>query len=109
MESHLLSPLALKKTPIVKFDINLCICQKQGKDNIVSTEHDRKQIMTAAEKRRDDVWKRLKSNLIESEFKYHTNNICYKSYAHKNKLSDITPETEENISEETCNTDMEPP
>ena len=65
--------------------------------------------MTAAEKRRDDVWRRLKSNLIESEFKYHMNNICYKSYTHKNKLSDITPETEENISEETCSTDMEPP
>ena len=78
MESHLLSPLALKKTPIVKFDINLwIICQKRGKDNIVSTEHGRKQIMTAAEKRKDDVWRHLKSNLIENEFNYHMNNICY--------------------------------
>ena len=36
--------------------------------------------MQAAEIRKDEVYERLKSPLIDQDFKYHMDNNCYKSY-----------------------------
>jgi hypothetical protein len=85
------SLLSLKRRPDVDFDLNLCIiCQQRSKNDPVSEPKGRQQVMAAAEIRRDIVWRRLHSDIIDSEFKYHMNNQCYKAYTHKKRLSNIT-------------------
>ena len=103
------SLLSLKRRANIGFDLNLCvICQQRSKDDPVSEAKGRQQIMAAAEIRRDDVWRRLNSEVIDSVFKYHTNNKCYKAYTHKRRLSTITPEAEDNYSEQMCYRDENP-
>ena len=97
MSSNLTSLLSKQKL----VNLNLCIiCQEQGKgDDLSSTTTGRQNVMNAAEIRKDEVWEHLRSYSVDSEFKYHMNNKCYKSYTHKNKLSKITAETEKEENE----------
>ena len=45
---------------------------------VTSTENGRRKIIEAAAVRKDQVLDRL--DLVESNFVYHMNNACYKSY-----------------------------
>ena len=80
--------LVLKRQKERRFDINDCIiCQNSG--SLVSTENGRRNIMNAADIRKDEVYERLKSSLIDQDFKYHMNNKCYKNYTHNKSLDKI--------------------
>ena len=81
--------LCLKRNKDAELDINSCIiCQIAG-GSLVSTENGRKNIINAAEIRKDDVFERLKSTSIDENFSYHVNNQCYKRYVHKKSLDGI--------------------
>ena len=77
--------LVLKRQKERRFDINDCIIF-QNSGSLVSTENGRSNIMNAADIRKDE---RLKSSLIDQDFKYHMNNKCYKNYTHKKSLDKI--------------------
>ena len=81
-------------------------------DDLSSTPTGRQNVMNAAEIRKYEVWERLRSVSVDSEFKYHMNNKCYKSYTHKNKLSKLTQtpvEAEKQENEPEENRDFGPP
>ena len=66
------------------YDLEKCIIyQKKTKTPLSSTENDRQKIIDAANKRRDELYKRLKSSNIEKLFKYHMTNDYYKRYTLK--------------------------
>ena len=66
------------------YDTEKCIiCQKKTKIPLSSTENGRQKIIDAANKRRDEVYKRLKSSNIERPSKYRMTNDYYKTYTLK--------------------------
>ena len=76
----------LKRERESNFNINNCIiCQKPG--DLVSKENGRRNIIDAANIRKDEVYKRLQLETLDGNFKYHMTNKCYKNYTHKKTLS----------------------
>ena len=64
--------VVLKRQQGSCFDFDNCICQKLG--NLVSTENERRNIIDAANIRKDEVHRRLQSSTIDADFKYHMHN-----------------------------------
>ena len=80
--------VVLKRQQDSCFNFNNCIiCQRPG--NLVSTENGRRNIIDAANIRKDEVHRRLQSSTIDADFKYHMDNKCYKNNMHKKTLSKI--------------------
>ena len=47
------------------------ICQKKTKILLSSTENGQQEIIDVANKRRDDIYRRLKNSSLDKLFKYH--------------------------------------
>ena len=62
------------------------ICPKPG--NLLSTENGRRNVVDAANIRKDEVHGRLQSSTTDVDFKYHMDNKCCENYTHK-KTEDI--------------------
>ena len=80
--------IVLHRQKELSFDVNKCIiCQKNG--SLVCTENGRIRIIEAAQIRNDEVYERLSSTSLDTDFKYHMDNKCYKNYVHKKTLERI--------------------
>ena len=70
------------------FELNkYIVCQKCG--SLVSTENGRIRNIEATKIRNDKVYGSLMSSSLDSDFKYHMDNKCYKSCVHKKTLERI--------------------
>ena len=70
--------IVLHRQKELSFDVNKCIiCQKNG--SLAST----------AQIRNDEVYERLPSTSLDTDFKYHMENKCYKNYVHKKTIERI--------------------
>ena len=79
--------VVLKRQQDSCFSFNNYICQKPG--NLVLTENGQRNIIDAANIRKDEVHRRLQSSTIDADFKYHMDNKCCKNYTHKKTLTKI--------------------
>ena len=87
MESKL---VLQKSTEDSVYDFEKSIfCQKKTKTPLSWTENGRQNIIEAANKRRDEVYKRLKNSNIQKLFKHLMTNDCYKKYTLKNTLENM--------------------
>ena len=64
--------VVLKRQQDPCFSFNNYICQKPG--NLVLTENGQRNIIDAANIRKDEVHRRLQSSTIDADFKYHMHN-----------------------------------
>ena len=92
------SNVRLEKKTAVDFDSSKCIiCQKSSKLKLSSTENGRAELMQAATKKKDDVFKRIQ--MVDGPFYYHVDNNCYKRHKLEASRIEIMDEVKKQESE----------
>ena len=92
------SNVRLEKKAAVDFDSSKCIiCLKSSKLKLSSTENGRTELMQAATKKKDNVFKRIQ--MFHGPFYYHVDNKCYKRYKLEASRIEIVDEVKKQESE----------